>query len=77
MTRGDQRDRDRQRAANRHANNREDKKKDGDFLKRRDADAKALAEKVAKKREAEVSSPSVGITSSSTTTAASGGGKKK
>lgn len=76
MTRGDQRDRDRQRAANRHANNREDKKKEGDFMKRKEADAKALAEKVAKKREAEMASATGGASSSSTT-AAGGAVKKK
>ena len=78
MTRGDQRDRDRQRAANRHAHNRDDKKKEGDFLKRREADAKALAEKVAKKREAESTSSGGGASSTTvTTTVTTGGGVKK
>lgn len=51
MTRGNQREIDRQRAANRHANKGE--AKSGDFLKRKEADAKALADKVAAKKARE------------------------
>ena len=46
MTRGNQREIDRQRAANRHAGKGE--AKEGDHLKRKEADANALAEKVKK-----------------------------
>jgi len=53
MTRGNQREIDRQRAANRHAHKKDDSKKSGDFLVRREADAAALAEKVARKKAAE------------------------
>jgi hypothetical protein len=49
MTRGNQREIDRQRAAARHAGHGE--AKSGDYLLRREADAKALADKVAKKQE--------------------------
>eukprot|EP01040_Poterioochromonas_malhamensis_P008623 gene8623-9331_t len=51
MTRGNQRDIDRQRALNRHAHKGE--AKTGDYLLRKEADAKALAEKVAAKRARE------------------------
>jgi hypothetical protein len=47
MTRGNQRDIDRQRAANRHAS--KGTPKDGDPTARREADAKALQEKIARK----------------------------
>eukprot|EP00602_Paraphysomonas_sp_CaronLab_P001809 CAMPEP_0185017894 /NCGR_PEP_ID=MMETSP1103-20130426/765_1 /TAXON_ID=36769 /ORGANISM="Paraphysomonas bandaiensis, Strain Caron Lab Isolate" /LENGTH=66 /DNA_ID=CAMNT_0027547503 /DNA_START=115 /DNA_END=315 /DNA_ORIENTATION=+ len=50
MTRGNQREVDRQRALNRHAGKGE--KKNGDPLKRNENDAKALAEKIAKKKAA-------------------------
>eukprot|EP01035_Chromulina_nebulosa_P017144 gene17144-22658_t len=54
MTRGNQREIDRQRAQNRHANKQNDTKQSaGDLLKKREADANALAEKVAKKKAAE------------------------
>jgi hypothetical protein len=53
MTRGNQREIDRQRAQNRHAYKADEKKKSGNFLARREADAAALTEKIAKKREAE------------------------
>ncbi len=53
MTRGNQREIDRQRAANRHAHKNEDAKKSGDFLLRKEADAKALADKIARKKAAE------------------------
>lgn len=50
MTRGNQRDIDRMRAANRHAH--KGAAKDGDPVARREADAKALQEKIAKKKAA-------------------------
>lgn len=51
MTRGNQREIDRQRAANRHAGKGE--AKTGDHLKRKEDDAKALADKIAKKKAME------------------------
>ena len=51
MTRGNQREIDRQRAANRHAGKGD--KAEGDPAKRKEADAKALQEKIAKKKEME------------------------
>jgi hypothetical protein len=50
MTRGNQREIDRQRAANRHAKGAD--KKSGDPTARREADAKALQEKIARKQAA-------------------------
>jgi hypothetical protein len=52
MTRGNQREIDRQRAANRHAHS-DTTKKEGSALQRREADAKALADKIAMKKERE------------------------
>jgi hypothetical protein len=51
MTRGNQRDIDRQRALNRHAGKGESKT--GDENLRREADAKALSEKIARKKALE------------------------
>jgi hypothetical protein len=51
MTRGNQREIDRQRAANRHAHKGESKT--GDYLLRKEADAKALADKIARKKAQE------------------------
>ena len=51
MTRGNQREIDRQRATARHAGKGE--AKTGDFNLRREADAKALADKIAKKKALE------------------------
>jgi hypothetical protein len=48
MTRGNQREIDRQRAANRHGDKKE--KKTGDPKTRNENDAKALAEKIARKK---------------------------
>jgi hypothetical protein len=53
MTRGNQREIDRQRAANRHAG--KGTVKTGDVNARREADAKALQEKVERKKQQEVS----------------------
>lgn len=64
MTRGNQRDVDRQRALNRHGEKKESK--EGDPIKRREADAKALQEKIAKKQAAAASGGGQ-----------DGGGKKK
>ena len=52
MTRGNQREIDRQRALNRHAGKGE--ARDGNPLARREADAKALADKIARKKAATV-----------------------
>ena len=49
MTRGNQREIDRQRAANRHDHS--GAKLEGDPNKRREADAKALQDKIARKEE--------------------------
>ena len=68
MTRGNQREIDRQRAANR--NSKGASKKDGDPRARAEADARALQEKVAKKaaaRAEEVSSSSGGANGSKST----------
>jgi len=51
MTRGNQREIDRQRAANRHAG--KGTPKEGDATARREADAKALADKIAAKKARE------------------------
>jgi hypothetical protein len=50
MTRGNQREIDRQRAANRHAG--KGTASEGDPVKRREADAKALQDKIAAKQAA-------------------------
>jgi len=63
MTRGNQREIDRQRAANRHAG--KGTSQGGDPTKRREADAKALQEKIAAKQAAKSSTDQSG-----------GGGKK-
>ena len=58
MTRGNQREIDRQRALNRHAGKGE--AKGGDPTARREADAKALQEKIARKKAAEDSAAAGG-----------------
>ena len=80
MTRGNQREIDRQRAANRHAHNRESEKKSGDFVQRKEADAKALADKIARKREAEAAAAEVaasGYTVAESASKGAGGAVKK
>lgn len=50
MTRGNQRDIDRARANSRHAHDRSDKKTEGDPRKKMEDQARALQEKIAKKK---------------------------
>ena len=69
MTRGNQREIDRQRAANRHDHH--GPKMDGDPNKRREADAKALQDKIARKAAAASDS---GGTSSAVSGGGGGGG---
>ena len=70
MTRGNQREIDRQRAANRHAG--KGAAQEGDPTKRRENDAKALQDKIAAKQLAKAA---VGTDTGGGTN--SGGGKKK
>ena len=75
MTRGNQREIDRQRAAARHAGKGE--AKTGDFNLRREADAKALAEKIAKKKALEEAIANGEAPPPSDQPKGSGGGAKK
>jgi hypothetical protein len=70
MTRGNQREIDRQRAANRHAGKGE--KNEGDPTKRKENDARALQEKIAAKAAAKAAQEAGGGTTSTT-----GGATKK
>lgn len=75
MTRGNQREIDRQRAAARHAGKGE--AKTGDFNLRREADAKALAEKIAKKKALEDAIAKGEATPPEQQRGSGGGAKKK
>lgn len=65
MTRGNQREIDRQRAANRHAG--KGAAQEGDPTKRRENDAKALQEKIAAKAAAKAAAEAGGGTTTTTT----------
>lgn len=78
MTRGNQREIDRQRAANREGKSK--KATEGDPIKRRENDAKALQDKIAAKQAAKASnsnSDAGGSGSGSGSNSGGGGGDKK
>jgi hypothetical protein len=73
MTRGNQRDIDRQRAANRHAKD-AGAAKAGDPNARREADAKALQEKIARKAAAAAGGDGAGASAGAGSGGGGGGG---
>ncbi len=72
MTRGNQREIDRQRAANRHDHS--GAKLEGDPNKRREADAKALQDKIARKAAGSAGGGDAGGSGGAASSSASGGG---
>jgi hypothetical protein len=75
MTRGNQREIDRQRAANRNAG--KGTPAEGDPIKRRENDAKALQDKIAAKAAAKAAAGGGDAGGSNSSGGGGGGGKKK